>query len=59
MTIEGSNDGTNFETLSDSTGAPLTFTESGIKLITENTLFIRPDPGGASSVTVIIISASD
>ena len=55
LTIQGSNDGTNWATLSDSTGVPLEFTAAGIKLIAECPRYIRPSAGASiTSVTVII-----
>jgi hypothetical protein len=57
LTIEGSNDGTNWATLHDNTGAALTFTGPGIKVVLENTLFMRPNTitAGAADVKVIVI----
>ena len=55
LTIQGSNDGTNWATLSDSSGLPLVFTAAGIKLIAENPRYIRPSAGASiTSVTVVI-----
>lgn len=55
VSIEGSNDGTNWETLTDNLGVVLEFIAKGIKLIAENPRFVRPSAGsGVSSVTVII-----
>lgn len=57
LTIQGSNDGTNFVTLTDNTGTALDFTGAGIKLIAENPRFIRPSAGvSITSVNVIIQS---
>lgn len=56
LTIQGSNDGTNWATLHDTLGADLTFTAAGIKAVLENTLYIRPGPltsGGAVKVVVV------
>lgn len=58
LTIQGSNDGTNWATISDSLGVELTFTAVGIKLIAENPRFIRPSPGGSISSVTIIIQAT-
>lgn len=53
-TIEGSNDGTNFFTLNDVTGAPLVFAGAGIKQILEITKWIRPTGvAGACLVTLL------
>lgn len=42
VTLQGSNDGTNWETLSDPLGTALTFTAAGLKAVLENPLYIRP-----------------
>ena len=57
--IEGSNDGTNYNTLTDPTGATLVFTAAGIKLIVENPLYIRPraTAGTAVAMDVVIVGA--
>jgi len=47
--IEGSNDGTNWNTLNDIEGEPLSFTEdSGFKLVLENPLYVRPSTSGGT-----------
>ena len=48
ITIEGSNDGTNYETLTDIHGNAATFTASGIKQLAEVTRYIRPTTSGGS-----------
>jgi hypothetical protein len=57
--IEGSNDGTNYFTLTDPTGAALSFTAAGMKLIVENPLYIRPraTAGTAVAMNVYIVGA--
>jgi hypothetical protein len=59
ITIEGSNDGTNWGTLHDHVGAELVITDDTPKLIAENTLYIRPRASAGSSVDmdVIIVGA--
>lgn len=52
LVIEGSNDGTNYFTLTDPTGASLSFTAAGMKLIVENPLYIRPRATAGSSVAM-------
>lgn len=40
--LQGSNDGTNFQTLNDPFGNPLTFTADGLKTVLENCAYIKP-----------------
>lgn len=40
--IQGSNDGTNWVTLTDPQGNALSFTSTGLEMIAENPLYIRP-----------------
>ena len=42
LVIEGSNDGTNYYTLNDVAGSPLSFTTAGVKQVQELTQYIRP-----------------
>lgn len=49
VTIQGSNDGTNWATLTDPQGVAITFTASGFKQITEVSRFIRPSTSGATT----------
>lgn len=42
ITIQGSNDGTNWFTLTDQGGSPLTFTAAGGGMIAELTEYVRP-----------------
>ena len=55
VTIEGSNDGTNFVTLNDAGGSALSFTSAGLKTILENPLEIRPKTAGGSGTDVDVI----
>ena len=59
ITMEGSNDGTNWGTLHDQTGTTLVITDMTPRLIAENTLQVRPraTAGTAVSMTVIIVGA--
>lgn len=52
LVIEGSNDGTNYFTLTDPTGASLSFTAAGMKLIVENPLYIRPRATAGTAVAM-------
>ena len=55
ITIQGSNDGTNWATMNDETGSALTFTAAGLKSILERPLFVRPIAGaGAGGVNVAV-----
>ncbi len=59
MLIEGSNDGTNYATLTDPQGNPLSFTAAGIEQILENPRYVRPRAsasGGSTDVTVTIVA---
>lgn len=42
LAMEGSNDATNFSTLTDEHGNPLVFNQPGISTVSELTLWIRP-----------------
>lgn len=60
VVIQGSNDGTNWYTLSEIDGTALSFTvASETKTILENPLFVRASASGGSSqdVDIIIIAA--
>lgn len=58
VVIQGSNDGTNWRTLSDPSSAALTFTSPGLEAILEHTRYIRPVTSGGTdsdiSVTVFM-----
>lgn len=59
LTVQGSNDGTNWNTLHDETGAALTFTATGAHAIVENFLFIRcalTAVGTGAAITASILS---
>lgn len=58
VTIQGSNDGTNYVTLTDNLGLPLSFTAAGIKFIAENTRYIKPVIAAGASVNTIIITGN-
>jgi len=57
VTIEGSNDGTNYRTLHDTDGNALTFTSGGLKQILEATAKIRAKMTGSTNpdVTVTLV----
>lgn len=61
VALEGSNDGTNWFILTDPLGVPVTFTATGLRIIIENPLYVRPKvTGGAggTDVTVILVATS-
>ena len=59
LVIEGSNDGTNYETLTDADGNALSFTGPGLKFVRESPHYLRPRIGGGTgSVTVILVAAT-
>lgn len=59
MDIQGSNDGTTWALLHDSSGAALSFTAAGIKFVLENTLHIRPaNLVSAAAVKIVVIGRS-
>ena len=59
VSIEGSNDGVNYTTLTDAAGSALEFTAAGLKLITEAPRYIRPSAGsGVSDIDVIIFESA-
>lgn len=56
--IEGSNNDTNYSTLTDMSGVALVFTTAGIKMIQENVMFVRPvitAGDGTTLLDVVII----
>jgi hypothetical protein len=52
ITLEGSNDGTNYATLTDPQGDAIVITSQGLRLIAENPLYIRPRATAGSSVSM-------
>lgn len=60
VVIQGSNDGTNYTTLTDTTDTALSFTAaSGPKVILENPLFLRASTSGGTGTDVdVILSAA-
>lgn len=57
IALQVSNDGTNFVTLNDNIGAPITFTSAGMREFSTAALFIKPTSSGgtADNVTVTIV----
>lgn len=59
VTVEGSNDGTNYETLNDHLGNALTFTTKGIKSVDQICRNIRPRVtagDGTTSLTATLLT---
>ena len=59
VVLEGSNDGTNWKTLTDPQGNAISKTAAAIEAIEENTRYVRPNSsgGGATqSITVTLLS---
>jgi uncharacterized membrane protein len=57
VTIQGSNDGVNWETLRDPLGNGLGFTASGLKQVLEMTMFIRPQSAGGAGSAINVVMA--
>jgi hypothetical protein len=53
VSLQGSNDGVNWHTLTDTLGAPITKTAASLCAITEMTRYIRPLVAGGSGGTAI------
>lgn len=57
--IEGSNNGTNWVTLTDMAGNSCVFTAAGVKMIQENVMWVRPSVtagDGTTSLTAILVA---
>ena len=57
VAFQGSNDGTNWATLTDPQGNPLSFTAPKIEMVSEATQFVRPvvSGDGSTSLTVLLL----
>ena len=59
VVIEGSNDGTNWATLTDADGNACSFTAPDMVFVRESPKFVRPNAtGGTGSITVILVAAT-
>lgn len=58
VTIEGSNDATNWVTLVDSQGNALTFTAAGMKTARDMPVHVRPHTTVGDGTTAIVVSAA-
>lgn len=56
ITMQGSNDGTNWATLADPQGNALVITTAGVKFIAEATRYIRPFITGGDGTTSLTVS---
>lgn len=59
LKIEGSNNGSNWATLTDMAGNTAVFTAAGIKMIQENVMWIRPSVtagDGTTALTAVMIA---
>jgi len=57
LTMQGSNDGTNWFTLTNNLGNTITPTAAGASLITEAPQYVRPNCGASiSNITVIVVA---
>lgn len=56
VTIEGSNDGTNWFPLSAPGGTALTFTTATLKQVLEGTLMIRPNCTAGDGTTALVVT---
>jgi hypothetical protein len=56
--IEGSNDGTNYRTLTNQAASALSFTAAGLELVLQPTRYIRArvSAGAATSVTITLLA---
>lgn len=57
VSIEGTNDGSNWAVLTDPQGNPLTFTTAKIEMVSEATLRVRPKVTGGDGTTNLTVSA--
>lgn len=59
ITIEGSNDGTTYFTLTDPQTTSISKTSAALEQVIENTLWIRPNvagSGGTTALTVVLVA---
>lgn len=56
VALEGSNDGTNYETLKDPQGNSLSFTAAGLEAVQENPRFIRPNVSAGDGTTALTVT---
>lgn len=59
VALQGSNDGVNWESLTDPQGNAISKTSAALETVTENTLFIRPlvsGGGGTTDIDVYLVA---
>lgn len=56
VTIQGSNDGTNFRTLTDPQGNALVFSSAGVEVISEVPRYVRPAVTGGDGDTDLTVT---
>lgn len=56
VSIEGSNDGTNWAILADPQGTPLTFTATKIEQLLESPRYIRPNVTAGDGSTALVVT---
>lgn len=54
VTIQGTNNGIDWNTLNDALGNPLTFTTAGLKSVLENVAQIRPSVAGGTAIALSV-----
>jgi hypothetical protein len=54
LVVEGSNDGTNFFTLTNPAGSSLSFTAAGLMQVTEAVAYVRPRATAGSGMTLAV-----
>lgn len=54
IVLEGSNDGTNYHTLTDPAGSAISFTSAGIKTVTEVVKWVRPRVTAGDGSTLLV-----
>jgi hypothetical protein len=53
--LQGSNDGTNWNTLTDPQGNAISFTAAGLEAVTEHTRYVRPSSSGGAGAAVVVV----
>jgi hypothetical protein len=56
MTLEGSNDGTNWHALVDHSGNPIELTDDALVYVVAPTLYIRPNVSGGDVTTLLTVT---
>ena len=57
LAVEGSNNGTDYVTLNNTAGSPLTITTGSIRQILENTTLLRPRVTAGDGTTTLTVTA--